>query len=175
MSVADDKYIETNVHPILEKLGESLAAVMPDDIDTFVLEWLEAGCKVPANRSAKAADLEARKKFVQEKVSTLLWQITYDCLTSRPTDVEAFLKESFRAKTGNKTPTRTITNISIQRAETMDDDDDVEEDEQFLEAAAIRKVTRRTGVSAEKMTNEEAATWKAPFYPKTETEREEIR
>lgn len=29
----DDAYIEKNVHPILEKLGEGLALVMPEDAD----------------------------------------------------------------------------------------------------------------------------------------------
>ena len=94
----EDKYIEKNVHPILEKLGESLAAVMPQDLDQFVLEWLEAGLKIPEGRSAKSAAVDSRKKYVQDKISPMLWQITYDCLTARPKDVTNFLIERIKKR-----------------------------------------------------------------------------
>ena len=84
----DDKYIDAHVHPILEKVGEALASVMPDDPEAFISAWLQNGGatdtnKYPANAGAKKAiSLDDRRTYVQDRISPLLWQITYDCLTS---------------------------------------------------------------------------------------------
>eukprot|EP00391_Amoebophrya_sp_Ameob2_P003627 CAMPEP_0179000332 /NCGR_PEP_ID=MMETSP0795-20121207/10607_1 /TAXON_ID=88552 /ORGANISM="Amoebophrya sp., Strain Ameob2" /LENGTH=1026 /DNA_ID=CAMNT_0020693305 /DNA_START=60 /DNA_END=3141 /DNA_ORIENTATION=- len=58
-SSTEERYIEINVHPLLEKLGEALAASLPDEVDRFVLEWLEDLPTTPSNTNAGSSTSSA--------------------------------------------------------------------------------------------------------------------
>ncbi|CAD7933891.1 unnamed protein product [Amoebophrya sp. A120] len=212
-----EKYIETHVHPILEKLGEALAAAVPDDVDKFVHEWLliekeiseqtvvsgieykettTSTCKTTSKTGAKdeksnkpVKNLQVtnsqRREFVQNQVSPLLWQITYDCLTNRPIEVVQFLADKFRRKVHRRSHNQNRDShlSQSQRSSGIHDSDndglglseDDEVSEKEVERMRLLMHDRRIGVSAEKMSSKDMKNYQPPYFEKTETQKKDLK
>ncbi|CAD7933454.1 unnamed protein product [Amoebophrya sp. A25] len=180
-----EKYIEEHVHPLLERLGEAMAAEMPEEAEVFVLEWLAkevGGTNVPAKASAAGASSpknggvtqQQRREYVQKEVSPMLWQITYDCLTSRPQNVPVFLLEKMR-KRNRKNSVRHSQNSQHSNESQFSSDSEADIDESEVERMQRMMTDRRIGVSAEKMTEAEMKNWVPPCFGKTAEERVKLK
>ena len=153
---------------ITQKYSHNLkhTSLIQDDPDEFILEWLQGDGKSP-RAPKKNISVDERKQFVQNKISPLLWQITYECLTNKPTDMTAFLIERQKAKLLK--PAKE----SSGNDDSDDDDDYGDVDEEMLQKLN-RGTHRRTGVAAESLTKEELDGYVSPVYEKSQKERDEL-
>ena len=132
-----------------------------------------------------------RKLYVQKKISPLLWQVTYDCLTHKPTDVVEYLKErQSRIIDAERKALAHAAGMDVNDIEDGDgedaDADDVgndggDVDEQTLKKLAVGKAgtgygrTRRTGVAAESLSGKQMANYVPPVYAKSDEAKSELR